>query len=36
MAKQWKDMSKQEEKIVCVIAFILIGILIFIFWPAHH
>ena len=36
MAKQWKDMSKQERKIVCVIVFILIVLLIFIFVPASH
>jgi hypothetical protein len=36
MAKQWKDMNKQEKKIVCVIVFILIVLLIFIFVPTRH
>jgi hypothetical protein len=36
MAKQWKDMDKQERKIFCVILFILIGLLIYIFFPRHH
>ncbi len=31
MAKQWKDMNKQERKIVCVIGAALIGFLIYIF-----